>query len=91
MNNTTPKQLADILSEIRDPEHVLTSQGAGAGYGRMTVSQVCERDAIDPAVALQKLAEAGISASESDNLRTLADRYDLEPVRIVELISGESR
>lgn len=91
MNGATPKQIADILNEIQDRSIVNVTQSSGAGYGRMTIVQICEREGIEAAVALQRLVAAGISADESDNIRTLAEKHDLEPVRIIELISGESR
>ncbi len=63
--------------------------GGGAGYGRMSVQQVC--DATDVALdeALTRLKAAGIDANGSDVLRSLAERAGKSPHDLYTVIAGQ--
>lgn len=61
-------------------------QGSGYGYGQMTVSDLCLRLDMPLETALDKLADAGISATGGSNLRALADSHGKRPGELVAIL-----
>ncbi len=59
----------------------------GSGYGRKTVSQICDEQGISLAEGLRLLGNRGISAKGSDRIRQLADSKGLRPSELAEIIS----
>ena len=89
LNGTSPREIGNILARIPGSTSIsFGTRGAGTGFGRMTVSELCERDEIDLAVAIQRLTEAGITASRASNLRGLANEQGMTPIEVVEIIKG---
>jgi hypothetical protein len=89
MNGTTPKELSDLLGEVREAGQGSAVSGiAGVGYGRMTISQVVEREGLELSAAMERLSSAGIRAGKKDNLRTLATDHGLTPLELVDIMKG---
>ena len=87
----TPNEIYEKM-KIQQPqkeesENHVYGAGTGFGYGRMTVQQICEKNGVDVNLALQKLAEKNISAAADDNIRKLADEYNVMPVEVVKIIT----
>ncbi len=85
-NGLTPAELAQKISEK-------PASGSGVptgyGFGRMTVSQICEQQGIDERQARNRLEEARIKFKENETLRTIANRVDLKPWDLVKIMKGE--
>lgn len=70
-------------TSLTDPQPKVST---GTGWGRKTLADVCREHNLDPTVALQKLAAKGISAKTSDSIRTLAEKNNLKPSYIFEIM-----
>ncbi len=62
------------------------TSAAGAGYGRMSVGQLSENIGVMSDVAVKRLAEQGIEANASSNIRELSSENNKLPVDIVDII-----
>jgi hypothetical protein len=60
----------------------------GAGMGRRTVQAVCQERNVALDAALRRLRDAGIDASGSDTLRSLAEQSGKTPMDVAEVLSG---
>jgi hypothetical protein len=54
--------------------------------GRMTLAQYCEQAGIETKTALDKLHQAGLTATETMTLREIADSGNLHPSAIAGLL-----
>ena len=64
------------------------SGGAGAGFGRQTIEQLCTQHAVDVDTALAVLKAAGVNATRNDALRDLADESGLRPRDIADMVEA---
>jgi hypothetical protein len=65
-----------------------THQGVKRGYGRMTVSEVCNDKNIPLAKAIRELNKNGINAQSESVLRDLAQKSNISPIAIVNIIEN---
>jgi hypothetical protein len=87
-NNLTPQQ---IVSKMKPPQTSFSQSygGQGAyGFGRKTVEQICSENGIEFDIAKVRLNVHGITFKDSDNLRQLAENYEVKPYDLVEIIKG---
>jgi hypothetical protein len=82
-NNTTP---ADIYMILKQPSGNTFQTVPAAGYGRMTLEEVCRKENIDIRVCLQKLKHKGINAKPQQTLREIAFPNGYTPVEIIDII-----
>ena len=85
-NGISPAEIYDLLNV---PGKNMQSQGSG-GWGRKSVQQVCEELNKDIDEVLKKLASQGVTASNDDQLKTIASQHNMRPIDIVNLISESS-
>ncbi|MBA4311661.1 MAG: hypothetical protein C0417_03420 [Chlorobiaceae bacterium] len=78
----TAKELFGIISPIKTKPVIAD----GMGFGRKTVSQICEQYDIPLEDGMRRLKEKSIEATLEDNLRDLADKYRMTPIDIVKII-----
>ena len=83
INKLSPRDLIARLSE----QPAATQQYLG--YGRKTLSQVCRELQISRETALQRLSKRDILVSEDDILKDIAEKHDMKPIDIIEVIKGE--
>jgi hypothetical protein len=95
-NGVTPMDIYAIISRFEvaaepalpaglSPEEV-EARYAGSGLGRRSLSELCEKIGLDRATAIERLAQAGISAHAEDNIRQLAERYEVSPIELLKTI-----
>lgn len=60
--------------------------GGGGGFGRKSLAQVCTESNVDLDTAIAALKAKGITASGSDNVRTLANRAGMNPGELLEAV-----
>ncbi len=60
--------------------------GGGRGLGRMTLAQYCDQAGIETETALNKLRQAGLTATETMTLRDIADSGNLHPSAVGDLL-----
>jgi len=61
----------------------------GAGWGRMTLQQVCDENGILVETALNALKAHGVEVKRSDGVRTIADKSGLRSFEVIEIITGK--
>jgi uncharacterized protein DUF4405 len=85
----TPNELFRVIEADRSQDSRGGGQGGpGMGYGKMTVEQACERAKIDVETGLTRLREAGVQASKSENVKSVAGKAGCHPKEIAEIIAG---
>lgn len=62
-------------SEVAQPAAEPRGEHSGAGYGQMTIAELCRREGVDLGQALAALAAAGATATADETPKTLADRF----------------
>jgi hypothetical protein len=85
-HNLTPQQLYAKMQKGTQQKVVQVAEGGG--YGRKTISQVCDQVNVTLAEGLRRLQARGIVADESNNVRDLAAKAGKSPIDIVKIISG---
>ncbi len=90
-NQISPADLYKILSTQSSGRNMASGNlRHGGGWGRKSIEDVClsaEKNVND---VLKMLAAKGIQASKNDNIKDVAERYNLRPVDLVEMIQGEN-
>ncbi len=61
----------------------------GAGYGRMTIEEICRIKEINIKESLYRLQNNNISADAKDNIRSVAIKHNLVPSELVNLLEGK--
>ena len=56
---------------------------AGTGIGRKTLVEIAEMTGLDASLINGRLSAAGIEIEESENLRQIADRYEISPMDVL--------
>ncbi len=93
-NNMSPAKMYEIINKSKgNGRHGNGSKSSyeedrpSIGYGQMTLNELCEYEHIDIDKAIAKLKENNIDANRDDNLRDIADKYNMHPRDIKDLIS----
>jgi hypothetical protein len=88
-NRMSPQQVYLAMKPAKETEMVAGKPKmpeVPTGLGRMTLAEVCRKYKLDPAAALQKLAARGIAAKPDDKVKMLAEKHELNPVDIYEML-----
>jgi hypothetical protein len=64
--------------------------GGGRGYGRLTLGELCTQESIAINQAILRLAGLGISATEDQSVRDLADQLNINPYEVLPVLKGEA-
>jgi len=59
---------------------------AGTGIGRKSIGQIIRDHGLDPKTVYQRLKESDIEAADDDKIKTLADKYDSTPIKILTIM-----
>ena len=59
---------------------------AGTGVGRKSIAQIIKDHGLDPKTVYHRLKEGGIGAKDDDKIKTLADKHDSNPIKILTII-----
>lgn len=78
----TAKELFVIIS----PQKIKPVIAEGMGFGRKTISQICEQYDIPLEDGMRRLKEKSIEATLENNLRDLADKYRMTPIDVVKIV-----
>jgi hypothetical protein len=60
--------------------------GGGSGFGRMTLEQYCADAGIDVQTAIERLTQAGISATRTTTIREIAEAAGIRPSAVGSLL-----
>ena len=85
--NLTPMELFEKMKTVKKAESSVTY--SGRGLGRKTLKEVCELESLDLEKSLLLLKNKGIDADAEMTLRDIAEKYNLKPVDIMEIINPE--
>jgi len=85
INGITPAELGQKISG----KSASTNTGAGYGYGRMTIAQICQQLQIPESLAVERLKTAGINFQPEEILRDIAEKNDMKPIDLFKIIKGE--
>jgi hypothetical protein len=90
-NQISPADLYKILITQSSGRNMASGNlQHGGGWGRKSIGDVCQSMDKNVDEALKILAVKGIQASKDDNIKDVAERYNLRPFDIVEMIQGEN-
>jgi hypothetical protein len=64
--------------------------GGGRGYGRMTLGELCIQESIALDQAISRLSGRGITATEDQSVRDLADQLNINPYEVLPVLKGET-
>ncbi len=87
INGITPAELGQKISG----KSASGSNGAGYGYGRMTIAQICRQLQIPESLAVERLKTAGINFQPEEILRDIAERNEVKPIDLFKIIKGEAK
>ena len=59
---------------------------SGTGIGRKSLQEIGAMVGIDTALAIKRLDQTGYLAEEQENLRAIADRYEVSPIDVLKVI-----
>jgi hypothetical protein len=83
INRLSPLELVEKMdSETKRPSVHL------AGYGRMTIYEICSALSIEEGKAIEQLNKNKINFDRNEILKSIADRYNIKPIDIVNIIKG---
>jgi len=104
-NGIKPVKETDVISDLAgrynlSPQQIFkkisthtNSQSAGfsqdSGFGRKTLSEVCENLQVPVDYALDRLARQNIKADPDLKLKDIADKNNIKPIELVAIIKGE--
>jgi len=81
----TPNQLYEKMQiKIKNS----TSTISGRGFGRKTVTEICQQHNIPVRLGLERLKENNIEAGADNFIRDLAQQNNKLPVELIEIITG---
>jgi len=80
-NNTTPAKIYEIIKE-KNNEFI------GSGIGKMSLKEFCKKYHCKVDVAIKKLSEKGIKATENETLKEIAIKNNLLPIDIAKIIKN---
>ncbi|MCD6116766.1 hypothetical protein J7K93_07115 [bacterium] len=85
--NLTPMELFEKMKTVKKTGS--SASYSGQGLGRKALKEVCEVESLDLEKSLQLLKNKGIDAYPEMTLRDIAEKYNLKPVDIMEIINPE--
>ena len=85
-NNLTPVELYKLISPESGLQSERGGRGFGAGYGRMTLKQLCERESISVKHAVSVLRDKGIEVTQKDNIREISTKLNIRPSEVLDLL-----
>ncbi|MDX1334411.1 MAG: hypothetical protein R3312_01395, partial [Gammaproteobacteria bacterium] len=56
---------------------------AGTGIGRKTLIEIAGMTGLDDSIIRERLSASGFEMGESENLRLVADRYEVSPMDVL--------
>ena len=59
---------------------------AGTGVGRKSIAQIIKDHGLDPKTVYHRLKVGGIEAKDDDKIKTLADKHDSTPIKILTIM-----
>ncbi|MBL7190588.1 DUF4405 domain-containing protein [bacterium] len=84
-NNVSPSDLFRAMNPESSEDQRIPGY---AGYGQMTITEVCGMMGIENSVAEDRLIRAGLTEFNSDEtLKQLADKYSMKPIDIAKIIA----
>ena len=75
-----PENLEAYTSESIEVEF------SGTGFGNKTIGSICESLGLDPALAISRLAEAGITAGLDQTIKATAEKSNTASIEIMKII-----
>ena len=88
-NNTSPDQLYEtVKSGGAQPQIPVTIEGSG--LGKKSLEEICMERSLSLEVVLRRLEEKGIEAGPEDKLKDIANRHELKPIEIYNIIEGQN-
>lgn len=85
-NNMTPQQVYNIIKPEPAQDGATLPDHPNPGFGRLTMTQVCDTYGLDLESTITDLKEAGINASADAKMKEIADQNSTEPSAIYEAI-----
>lgn len=93
--NLSPNELYQLALKKTETDNEAQAGGQqsrgekGGGFGKKTLSQVCEEMDLSPQEAIDILKAAGITASADETIRTIADNNNIHPSQIRQLLETQ--
>jgi len=84
INRLSPRELIQQVDEYSDK-----ISAEFLGYGRMTIPDICAALKIEEGVAIDRLDKTKIQFEKTEILKNIAERNDLKPLDIVNIIKGD--
>ncbi len=88
-HHITPMELFAKMKTVKKAS--ASSPYAGRGLGRKTLADACKELNVKLPKALQSLQKKGISATAEQSIKDIADRADVAPLDIMEIINPENK
>ncbi|MFC1555670.1 DUF4405 domain-containing protein [candidate division KSB1 bacterium] len=91
VNSLTPDEIYGFFSKGENAEVSLTSAEhlpTGGGYGMMTIEAVSKNNGVEIQKVIETLKEKNITAETDETLRIVADRNEITPKELFEMIAG---
>jgi len=87
-NNTTPQQIYKKVNSESQP-NVVSHKGGKFGYGRKTISEICEELQISQDKALANLSKYDLNIDLNKKVKEIASDNDLLPIELINMLKGE--
>ena len=86
-NNMSPQELYAIIIN-NNTNNLVIPKLQGAGYGRMTLQEFCNKNQIRIEDAIIKLNANGIEVSVNSEIRTIAKEKGVRPIELIKIIQN---
>jgi len=83
-NKISPQKIFEIIAFKIPKQNLMPREGSG--MGKKTLSQVCQIRGLNLSQVLIKLRKNGIEVNETDKFKTIAQRYNISPMELLEII-----
>jgi len=91
-NHTTPKAIFDIMKKaIRPQQSVGLPDAPPPGFGRLTLTEICQQYKLNPEMLLQRLASKKIRVTPEMTMKEAAAVNNLDPHAFYEILQQTSR
>ena len=96
-NEYSPQQLFDLTksnesinqnSKRQNPQVISNRKPLGRGWGRKTISQICQEENVEVSIAIRNLKLRGIKADADSRIKELTRKYNLRASEIVDIIKS---
>jgi hypothetical protein len=95
-NDMTPMQVYAVVRRHHRPERPpgpgeltverIEARYAGSGIGRKRLAELASAAGVEPDVARERLARAGIEARDGQSTREIADAHGIRPIEVLTII-----